>query len=721
MRILWGLRLLLILPASTVLAQASGSAEVVTVDTVVVTATKTNMDPNLVPFNQYTVTRKDDEKRPDGYFSNVGEMVRNLPGVHVGQFCPWGLAWIQLRGTGNGVNRTVNMVDGLPVYVYQNSTINTHDIGQVDVLLGPSSALYGANASGGVVNMITRSGHEGMGATIEMAYGSRGTYKPHFHLGDAVAAGTGKFKYYLSYSGEISNGFMMQPVGELWRSYKTGGASLATVRESGSIQDNDYRFHFLASSLDWEGDEGAKLSLSVNYADRWLNGPQPGTIAIDHGQQWVTSLRASTYLTDWLEAKLAIGYQNFEGYSIGNNGLNLAVNGNVIGVNSNPRKKYIGVGTGNREQIPVDVQFNVNPWDNNTVTVGSFYNKGKVSPGAGQGWTRNLQTGLLEKDQYWDEEQISFYIQDALLLMDNRLSLIAGLRYDHWKYDGIYNSQNTPQDLPEVSFNDLNFRLGAKYLIGENWSVRGAYGTAYYMNPQNLFSNNRPATADATWRLPHSDLNPEKTRMTELGLDFSKPEWGTDLRLTGYYGEIKDVQGASATLTDVSGAVTGDPGRKYNYIRNYGQVEIHGLEIGLKQDIVPDLLHFQGSATFNYSRITKDKNKLYKGNHLSHAPDFSCSAGLYFSKSDLFNASLVYSHTDDRYYNNANTEAVHYHMGNVDLLDAKIWRDWFLSDKLTMRAQLSSGNLTDQDYEALYLYLGPGRYVEGLISFTYSF
>ncbi len=707
------------LALSSAPAMAQGGDAEMTLDAVVVTATKTDLDEKLVPFSQYTVTKEDDEKRPKGYFSNVGEMIRNVPGVHVGQFYPWGLAWIQLRGTGNGVNRTVNMVDGLPVYNYHNSTINTHDIGRVDVLLGPSSALYGANAAGGVVNMVTQSGYEGMGATVEMAYGSRGTYKPHFHIGDAVDAGDGKFKYYLSYSGEISDGFMMQPFGELWRSNQTGGASNNAVRYSGAIQDNDYRFHYLASRLDWEGDEGASLSFSLNYADRWLNGPQPGSIAIDHGQQLVASLRAGAYLTDWLEAKMAIGYQSFEGYSTENGGLTWDANGNVTGVDKTPRRRYIGVGTGNREQIPFDLQFNIKAWDKNTVTVGSFYSKGAVNPG-GNGWSKNLLTDQVTRDQYWDEEQFSLYLQDALLLMGDKLSLVAGLRYDHWRYDGIYNSQNTPKNIPAASFSDVNFRFGAKYLIDDNWSVRAAYGTAYYMNPQNLFANNR--TPGEVWRLPNSDLKPEKTWMAELGLDFTRPEWGTDVRLTGYYGEISDVQAASATLTDDAlGSATGSPGQRYNYFRNYGKAEIHGLEIGLKQDILPDTLYFQGSATFNRSRIVEDRNPRYKGNHLSHSPDFTGSAGLYFTKPELFNASLVYSHTDDRYYDNANNEAVHYHMGNVDLLDAKIWRDWPLSDKVTMRTQLSGSNLTDQDYEALYLYMGPGRYVEGLVSFTYRY
>lgn len=113
--------LLMILINASIPAWVRNSDEQVSIslDTVVVTATKTDLDPELVPFSYYSVTKEDDRKRPNTCFSNFGEMVRDLPGVNDGQFYPWGMAWIQLRGTSNGVNRTVHMVDGLSIHVYQ--------------------------------------------------------------------------------------------------------------------------------------------------------------------------------------------------------------------------------------------------------------------------------------------------------------------------------------------------------------------------------------------------------------------------------------------------------------------------------------------------------------------------------------------------------------------------------------------------------------------------
>ncbi len=81
--------------------------------------------------------------------SNFGELIRDVPGVHVAQYYPWGPPWVHLRGTGYFIGRTVFLVDGIPVTPFLSQTINNMDIERVDVILGPSSALYGANSSPG--------------------------------------------------------------------------------------------------------------------------------------------------------------------------------------------------------------------------------------------------------------------------------------------------------------------------------------------------------------------------------------------------------------------------------------------------------------------------------------------------------------------------------------------------------------------------------------------
>ncbi|MDR2198677.1 MAG: TonB-dependent receptor [Deltaproteobacteria bacterium] len=710
------LSLLFICGATALSAQTPRNDSAYMLEAVEVTATKIDLDKRLIPFSVYSISNEQFKTKPVGYFSLVGEMVQDMPGVHVGEFFPWGMSWIQLRGTGNGVNRTVHLVDGLPAYVYQGSTMNSHDIGQVDVLLGPSSALYGNNASGGVVNMLTRRGTADMGFNFEMAYGSRNTFRPHVHFGDAVELSNGTFRYYVSYSGDFSNGYIMQPFEEMMRTYLSSGSTNIFNQQVGNsgIEDNNYRFNYFATRFDWENDEDSSLSLSINYTQRYLHGGQPNLTLVDDSQQLITSVRGQTRIGDWGKLKLAIGYQSFETYCDETTGFTLGAGG-TVNFSSTPTNREICVGTGNRKHLPIDLQLDIKPTENDTVTVGFFYSRGWVNPTHNTGINpNNSNYGRLLAKLTFNETQYSFYLQNALTLLDKKLSFLVGLRYDKWIYDNIsiyFNPQQPPTKPSAASFQNVAFRSGLKYWINENVGLHAAFGTAYYQNPQNLFTYGR--TSNSAYRFENRGLKPERTWMGELGVDFIKPEWGTEAYLTFYYGEIRDVQ------TPTNLYATG--GTTYSIVRNVGLVQIRGVEFSIGQYIVPDVLKLTASVTLNHSRIKEDNNPQNIGNHLSHSPDYVSSINLLFTKPDLFNFSVSYRHTDDRYYNNANDEYVHYHMRNVDVFDAKIWRDWQITDKLSMRTQITGTNLTDLSYEALYTYMAPGRYIEGSVSFTYQY
>ncbi len=75
-------------------------------------------------------------------------------------------------------------VDGRSVYIDLQATapwthlpITFPEIKRIEVLKGPASAVYGFNAFDGVVNIITKSGVEMAGTTIQTGYGEFGTLR----------------------------------------------------------------------------------------------------------------------------------------------------------------------------------------------------------------------------------------------------------------------------------------------------------------------------------------------------------------------------------------------------------------------------------------------------------------------------------------------------------------------------------------------------------------
>ena len=108
----------------------------------------------------------------------------NTPGVELQQQTGQRVN-IALRGS-NGVFSTsvFPMLDyrslispGLEFFDSQNSPINQIDVERVEVVLGPSSALYGPDVTSGVVHFISKDPFKHPGTTAELIYGQRNTFK----------------------------------------------------------------------------------------------------------------------------------------------------------------------------------------------------------------------------------------------------------------------------------------------------------------------------------------------------------------------------------------------------------------------------------------------------------------------------------------------------------------------------------------------------------------
>lgn len=90
---------------------------------------------------------------------------------------------ITIRGVGGSpTNAVLMMVDGEPQYagIYSHPVADcysTASVDHVEVLRGPASVLYGSNAMGGVVNVITRqAANDGVTTTLSSQYGSYNTW-----------------------------------------------------------------------------------------------------------------------------------------------------------------------------------------------------------------------------------------------------------------------------------------------------------------------------------------------------------------------------------------------------------------------------------------------------------------------------------------------------------------------------------------------------------------
>ncbi len=109
---------------------------------------------------------------------SIADLLRTVPGVQVANINAYAHA-ISIRGFNSSfANKLLVLVDGRSVYkpdfsgVYWESVdVPLDDIERIEVIRGPGSSVWGANAVNGVINIITQSAHETQGGLVSAAVG----------------------------------------------------------------------------------------------------------------------------------------------------------------------------------------------------------------------------------------------------------------------------------------------------------------------------------------------------------------------------------------------------------------------------------------------------------------------------------------------------------------------------------------------------------------------
>jgi outer membrane cobalamin receptor len=123
----------------------------------VISASKRKEDPILAPASIYVVTEK--EIIQNGYY-NLTELLEDIPGADI--INPEFFAFGGQRGLLGNFSNTLLLINGremqnlIAAETFISHQFATHNIKQVEVMNGPGSVLYGANALTGVINIILK-------------------------------------------------------------------------------------------------------------------------------------------------------------------------------------------------------------------------------------------------------------------------------------------------------------------------------------------------------------------------------------------------------------------------------------------------------------------------------------------------------------------------------------------------------------------------------------
>jgi len=263
---------------------------------VVVTATRTETDASNVSTFVTVVRPEDLPVRP----RTAAEMLRAVPGLKLSRYGGGAnLASASIRGS--SANQVLVMIDGVRLNSARGDGVDLSDIpaqiiDRIEIVRGGSSALYGSDAMGGVINVITKRAAEAPITTLSLTGGSFGT----FHAAVSRSEGFKEFDYSLSlFYGESDGDFP----------YKLRGS------QTKRIENGDYttRGLFFRTSYRLNPETRIGLTHIFNDATKRLPGriefPTPEAEQENWWSLTTLSLKQDNLLVDGLSSSLTIDHR----------------------------------------------------------------------------------------------------------------------------------------------------------------------------------------------------------------------------------------------------------------------------------------------------------------------------------------------------------------------------------------------------------------------------
>jgi len=177
---------------------------------VIVSATRDEQSVESTISSATVITAQELRERQ---ITTVGDALRSVVGVDVTQTgAPGGVTNAYIRGANS--SQTLVMIDGVPVNNpsvggFDFADLTTDNIERIEIVRGPKSSLYGSDANGGVINIVTKRGEGPPKASLSIEGGRYATTREAASL----AGKSGGVDYSAGVSHELTRGFSSAAVG----------------------------------------------------------------------------------------------------------------------------------------------------------------------------------------------------------------------------------------------------------------------------------------------------------------------------------------------------------------------------------------------------------------------------------------------------------------------------------------------------------------------------
>lgn len=591
------------------LAFAEEALPLYTLDAVVVTATRTENDVKNVPASTQIITSSDIKKSGA---TNVRDAITDFANITMTKKVRGGGHEIIVRGMStdkslimvNG-HRVANEADGSGLgNANALDRINVDNIEKIEIVKGPSSALYGSEAMGGVINIITKGSKEAevrtglvnssedftnwwhldsgeigkFSATLDMrfnkirrdgddtdflsdSFGTAQTYNfnANYHFNDH-----NYLNFYVDhYTQNLKRDLYTHKRDNIKVDFPEGMRPMGqtSMTGEGSMEDALANYHYKQQTygLSWNGKTARNDWQIQTYLSKF---------------DWKSDIRYSGIFKGHVPAGLnpmtgRMWDTIFYGFMAGDSGIYK----NDVNVNSN--KIFVIEG---RNSTKIN--------DNHRITYGAEYIKNTVK---GTNFGDDNQFGVTHigsvskngvKKEISEKEIDTYaaYLQDEINY--GKWFIVPAIRYDHHENFGSHTSP----------------KLGLTYKANDTFRVKANYGKGFKAPTiQNLYCKlvTHMGPAGIITVNPNANLRPETSNSWDVGVE---KEWGKISTSLVYFDTKLENMITTEKIID----------KTYRCV-NVGNVRVKGIEHTLGYELNP-MWKFKVNSTW-LDAVNKDKNQ----------------------------------------------------------------------------------------------------------------
>ena len=663
----------------------------VRLDEVVVTATRTDNRISQIPGRINTISA---ERISMVAGQSIDEHLQLLSGVQVNR--SFGIfstkSSVTMRGlSGNEQARTLVLLDGIPVNKADGGSVNwnlisTGDVERIEVVKGPGSALYGGNAMGGIINVISRKPTKRFQGNLTAEYGTYNTFGLRINLaGKMKPESAGGFYW-------AANTFYKKSDGYISQSDADRKTNPFIVKSNVDEKAFNFKVGYCRSE---------KLNAEIDFS---VYDGLRGT-----GEK-VYQHEGNT--TEYLTYQLRTNLNGKVGAVKWNTSL-FYIDEHYMKVNEYKKDDYTWYNvTSLRKDFGLLSSANYSVGQH-LLTAGFDIRDGRVDA------SDIYYTSTDQVDNNGKMDFYGFYAQDDITLTE-RIKLLLGLRYDVATfYDGEFTIDHPSAETSfltqyefsgkdDVWWGALSPRISLQYRPSDQLRVYGGYSRGF--RPSVLDDLCRTGRIKGGLKVANPDLEPEYLDNFEVGGDFIPVKY-VKVSASIYYSRGTDFLYYVSTGDSID---MGYGDRPIMIRSNISSVNIYGGEFDVSYSPTSQLTLFGNYAycsakISDYKPLSVADLVSLEGKHLTDVPAHSFAAGA-FLKSKILDAGLSCRYTGKMYVNDQNAYD--------DIVQSNRYPAWFTVDlKLSrelyrhINASFNVQNIFDKKLYDSKGAVGPGRFI----------